>query len=109
MADTLASQDVTMRFMIQMAPARADVDDATAEWRSPFTPVAQIRIPRQEFRSIRQMALAQNISFNPWHAIDDHRPLGSINATRLEVYRAISELRHRNGNVPMVEPDGTEI
>ena len=109
MADTLASQDVTMRFMVQVAPEGADVDDATAEWTSALTPVARIRIPRQEFRSSRQMALAENISFNPWHAIADHRPLGSINAARLEVYRAISELRHRNGDVPMVEPDGTEI
>jgi Dyp-type peroxidase family len=109
MAATLSEQDATMLLMVQVAPEDASLDDATELWTTPFTPVARITIPRQEFRSRPQMDMAENISMNPWHAIAAHEPLGSINLTRRTVYAAISALRHKNGGVPVIEPRGDEL
>jgi len=109
MAATLAAQDVTMRFMVQLAPDGADLDDATALWTTPFTPVARITIPKQEFRSKAQMDLAENISYSPWHAVVEYQPLGSINDARRTIYEQISALRHGNRGVPMIEPTGREL
>ncbi|MEK1942330.1 MAG: hypothetical protein AAAB16_18325, partial [Pseudomonas sp.] len=33
-------------------------------------------------------------SFNPWHALPEHRPLGGINRLRKAVYEAVSAYRH---------------
>jgi hypothetical protein len=109
MAATLAANDVLLRFMVQFAPDDADLDDATVEWTTPFTTVAEIRIPRQEFRASGQMELAERISFNPWNVTQAHAPLGSINETRRHVYLAISALRHENASVRFVEPTGEEL
>jgi Dyp-type peroxidase family len=109
MAATLAAQDVAMDFMVQLVTDPGLVDDATALVTTDFITVARITIPRQEFRSKAQMTLAENISFNPWHAIEEHRPLGSINEARKRVYETIAELRHANGGVIATEPTGHEL
>jgi hypothetical protein len=109
MADTLARQDVTLLFLVQLAPGDADVDDATVAWDTPFTTVARIRIPCQDFRRAPHMAMAENISFNPWHAIAAHEPLGSINLARKRVYFEIARLRRANGHVTLGEPTGNEL
>jgi hypothetical protein len=108
MAATLAAQDVTMDFMAQLVDP-SQIDDATLNVTTDFTTVARITIPKQEFRSPAQMKLAEDISFNPWHGIEDHKPLGSINEARKVVYEAIAELRHSNGGVAAFEPTGREL
>jgi hypothetical protein len=108
MAATLAAQDVTMDFMAQLVDP-SQIDDATVNVTTDFTTVARITIPKQEFRSLAQMKLAEDISFNPWHGIEDHKPLGSINETRKAVYEAVAELRHKNGGVAAFEPTGREL
>ena len=45
------------------------IEDAMVEWEekdSPYRKVATIRIPSQAFESPEQMALAEEIAFNPW-------------------------------------------
>ena len=46
------------------------------------------------------MQFCENLSFNPWRTLPEHRPLGSINRARLQVYPAISRFRHRKNNAP---------
>jgi hypothetical protein len=33
------------------------------------------------------------MSFNPWHALPDHRPLGGFNRTRRDIYQAMAAFR----------------
>ena len=40
------------------------------------------------------MQHCENLSFNPWHSLPAHRPLGGINRARKVVYPALSKLRH---------------
>lgn len=81
----------------QVHPVKTPIEDPTVEWDEQLAPcykVGQIRIPPQSFDSPEQMAFGENLSFNPWHALPEHRPLGGINRVRGAVYRALSEFRH---------------
>jgi hypothetical protein len=44
------------------------------------------------------------LSFNPWHALADHRPLGSIMRVRIKAYEASTAFRHKMNNAPRIEP-----
>jgi hypothetical protein len=37
------------------------------------------------------------MSFNPWHALPEHRPLGDMNRARREIYWAMSAFRREGG------------
>jgi hypothetical protein len=51
-------------------------------------------------------ALGENLSFTPWHALPEHRPLGGINRARKVIYDLISTFRHRENDQPRREPLG---
>lgn len=110
MATTLAGGSATFDFCVQLPPdaAAAAVDDATKLWDTVPIRVATITIPSQDFQKPAQDALADTISYNPWHSLYDHRPLGSVNLTRRRVYREASVQRHANGLGPVVEPTGND-
>ena len=77
------------------------IEDTSVEWKekdSPFQTVALVSIPPQDFDSREQNLMCDNLSFNPWHALPEHRPIGGINRLRKAVYEAVSVYRHeRNG------------
>jgi len=97
-----------MEFLVQ--PKTSDtmsVEDSMTEWdetEAPFYEVATIRIPQQDFDTPEQNALGENLSFNPWHALPEHRPLGSINRMRKVVYERISGVRRDMNSVERQEP-----
>ena len=83
------------------------VEDSTVRWeegQSQFVTIGKLTIPQQTFDSPEQMKYCENLSFTPWHATDQHRPLGSLNRTRRVVYEATSTLRHRLNGTARVEP-----
>jgi hypothetical protein len=57
--------------------------------------VAQIRIPVQAVDTAIATPECEEMTFNPWHAAAEHRPLGSFNRARREIYRAMAEFRRR--------------
>ena len=74
------------------------IEDATVEWSeavSPFRPVARIRIPRQNIAEPGRASQCEESAFNPWHALAEHRPLGSLNRARREIYPAMTEFRRQ--------------
>ena len=91
------------------------VEDASVPWpdtaspqqpkASPHQPIAKITFPAQNADSPARRAYADDVlSFNPWHALADHRPLGSINRVRIKAYEASTALRHKVNNAERVEP-----
>jgi hypothetical protein len=76
---------------------------------SPRVPAATLRLPRQTFNSPAQMAFARRLSYNPWHCIPEHRPLGNQSRARRRMYLALSTLRHTMNAVPHYEPTGDEV
>jgi hypothetical protein len=111
--DTLRKSDASFSFLVQ--PRTSDslsVEDSMAEWteeQAPFHDVATIYIPRQDFDSPEQDRFAENISFNPWHALPEHRPLGVINRIRKIVYDHTSRVRHSINSVERKEPKPGEF
>jgi len=108
MRKTLKAGDFCMELLVQPRTSDAlSVEDSMTEWEqaeAPFIPVATIHIPRQAFESARQQEFCENLSFTPWHALPEHRPLGVTNRIRRIVYERISRLRHEMNEAPRVEP-----
>jgi hypothetical protein len=105
----LAAEDVYYEFGVQVQtdPAEMPVEDPLVLWdetKSPFQRVAIIRIPRQDIGADGRDALAESLSFTPWHSLPEHRPLGSNNRARRAIYEAISEFRHRMNDALREEP-----
>ncbi|QLC72581.1 catalase family protein [Pseudomonas sp. LPB0260] len=80
------------------------IEDPSVEWDeavSPYETVANIQVPAQDFDSTEQNRFCDNLSFNPWHSLPEHRPIGGLNRLRKAVYEAVSVYRHeRNGETP---------
>jgi len=96
--ERLRHGDACFDFGIQFqADARAmPIEDATVEWKeadSPWHMVARIRIPQQDVGNAETMKLCEETSFNPWYSLVQHRPLGSMNRSRREIYQALAEFR----------------
>jgi hypothetical protein len=99
LAAHLARQDAVFDFLVQFQTdgRKMPVEDASVEWRerdSPYRRVAQVRIPMQALGGAGGTAACEEMSFNPWHALPDHRPLGGFNRARRDIYRAMAEFRH---------------
>jgi hypothetical protein len=114
MIDTLHAKEVSFDFMVQFQTDshRMPIENASVEWSerlSPFIPVAKLRLPRQMFASEKQLAFAAHLSFNPWHSIAAHRPLGSLNRGRKAIYLALSKARQTMNGEARVEPTSNEV
>lgn len=103
MARTLAQGTWQMEFLIQRrGDTGLSVEDSIPEWpeaRAPFRRVGVLTIHKQVFDTTERNAYCENLSFNPWHSVPAHRPLGMISRTRRAVYQAIAELRHKMNDV----------
>ena len=113
MVATLSRRDVTFDYLIQFQtdPFRMPIENASVRWPerlSPFISVATIRLPIQRFDSPGQLAFADNLSFNPWHSIPAHRPLGNQSRARKTMYWELSKLRQAMNAAARIEPTGDE-
>ena len=110
MAATLAKHDIAYDFFIQLQtdPVKMPIEDPTVVWNSPFIKIASIHIPKQAFDTPDQNEFGDNLSFNPWHALPEHRPLGNFNRVRKKIYEEMYEFRHKHNHIKDVEPDADE-
>lgn len=114
MVRQLSKEDVVFNFMLQLPtdPQQMPVEDPGKLWpesSSPYRKVATIRIPRQSFDSEVQRDFGENLAFNPWRALPQHRPLGGINRARKVIYHALSDYRRRKNMVQPEEPENWNI
>jgi hypothetical protein len=103
--------DLELRLQLQTDPHLMPIENASVMWPeklSPRVPVATLHIPRQTFDSPAQMEFAKRLSYNPWHCIADHRPLGNQSRARKRMYYELSKIRHAMNAVPHYEPTGDE-
>lgn len=106
LAQTLNNNSAEFDFFIQFQ-TNADtmpVEDPTVAWQSEYIKVATLKIPPQQFSSNEQLAYGENMSFNPWHALTVHRPLGSFNRVRKRIYVTMSKFRHQANHLQEFEP-----
>jgi hypothetical protein len=103
--------ELDIRLQLQTDPHLMPIENSAVLWPerlSPRVSVATLRIPKQKFDSPAQIAFARRLSYNPWHCIAEHRPLGNQSRARRRMYYELSKLRHDMNGVPHYEPSGDE-
>ncbi|MFC0432549.1 catalase family protein [Kutzneria buriramensis] len=87
---------------------RMPVEDASVLWQEELSPhqvVATLHLPAQDAYSDARRRYADDVlSYNPWHALEAHRPLGSIMRSRRSAYPRSSEFRHTFNGIEQHEP-----
>jgi hypothetical protein len=114
MVATLAKQDVEFDILLQLQtdPFKMPIENNAVLWPtklSPRIPAAVLRIPKQTFDSPEQLAFARALTYNPWHCIPEHRPLGNQSRARKRMYFELSRLRQQMNGVEHYEPTGDEV
>jgi hypothetical protein len=111
LADRLARGPLAYDFGVQLFrdEVSTPIEDGSVEWSeavAPFVTVGRLTIPKQDARSSRGQKLAdyvETLSFDPWHALVEHRPLGDIMRARNVAYRVSTQARKA-----AAEPNGSE-
>jgi hypothetical protein len=99
-----------LRAQLYVDEARTPIEDPTVEWSedvAPFATIATLTIPKQDPRSARGKRVAEQVeamSFDPWHAPVEFRPLGAMMRARNHAYR-LSTMERKAAK----EPDGSEL
>lgn len=106
MTATVKEHSLEYDFCIQFQtdPAKMPIEDPTVEWTSEFIKLARIRIPKQAIDTKERIEFGENLSFNTWHALAEHRPLGVINRVRKFIYEEMYDFRHESNNIKDEEP-----
>lgn len=94
----LARQDLAWTVLLQpyLDERRTPIEDASVDWPSAWSPVARLRLPRQDTASAEGQALVEQVEaavFDPWQALAVHRPLGDVQRARKVVYFASEQGR----------------
>ncbi len=114
MVASLGQGDVEfdIRLQLQTDPHLMPLENNAVLWPEKLSPrisAATLLLPRQKFDSPAQLDFARLLSYNPWHCIAEHRPLGNQSRARLRMYNTLSKLRHSMNGVPLYEPTGEEV
>ncbi len=104
----MLAREARFRFMVQFhKKGMPNEEQATQPWSEETSPpvhVATLILPRQDIQTPGQPAYGENLSYNPWHSLAEHKPKGSISAARKVVYRASAQQRRNVNGVPTQEP-----
>lgn len=106
LAKTLAQEEGCFDFYVQpnKDSQKNNIEDAMVSWdeqKSPIINVGKLIVEKQQgFTSESRMRACEDMTFNPWRAPMENRPLGGVNRIRLEVYLNQSKLRHEYNKVP---------
>jgi hypothetical protein len=109
---TAGDVEFDIRLQLQTDPFLMPIENNAVLWPEKLSPrvsVATLRLPRQQFDSPAQLDFAKKLSYNPWHTIAEHRPLGNQSRARRRMYLTLSKLRHDMNGVPHYEPNGDEV
>ena len=103
--ETLRTQELLFEFQVQLRTSEPTmpIEDPTVEWpesESPYRTVAHLLLPRQDIALLQEQEAYQNLSFNVWHALCAHRPLGGINRVRRFAYPLSSAWRRQEKEAP---------
>lgn len=103
----LAAGEVRLGFHVQLRAGEMPLDRAMTRWsedESPPVRVATLILPRQDLDARGQSAYGENLAYNPWHALPEHAPVGSLSEARKVVYQASANSRRDVNGQPRGEP-----
>lgn len=105
-----AEHDAAFDIRVQLCTDLAvmPVEDAAVVWpedKSPHRTVARLVLPRQAaWTEARRAYFEERLAYNPIHALEAHRPLGSIMRSRMAVYPGTQDFRQAAFGVAPAEP-----
>ena len=107
--EALRAAPACLEFAVQKQrdPRSMPIEDPSIEWsamNSRPVVLARIEIPVQDFSSRERSEQCENLAFNPWRALAEHRPLGGISRARRAIYAHMSKYRHRRNKLTDAEP-----
>jgi hypothetical protein len=82
-----------LRLQFYVDAVKTPIEDFDVEWLeadAPLVTVARLTLPSQDLASPRGRRVAEHVeqlSFDPWHALEAHRPLGNVMRARNHAYR----------------------
>ena len=85
--------------------SRTPIEDASVDWPeavAPYVRVGRLVLAKQDAASERGRGLAarvEKLSFDPWHALVEHKPLGGMMRARKHAYFASTKGRSAEGDV----------
>lgn len=86
--------DLQLQFFVN--ESRTPIENPTVDWPTPYLTVGRLTIPEQDPTSATGQGVqaeAEALSFDPWAALAEHRPLGEIMRARKSGYRTSQALR----------------
>ena len=114
-------ESATWEVKVQLALSEAALDEehkdfpiekADKPWpeeKSPWQTVARITVTAQNsYSDARQLFVDEQLSFNPWHALAAHQPLGGIMRARRKAYEEASKYRAQRNNRVIAEPKSND-
>lgn len=107
--ERLIRGEAGFKFMVQFQTDEQTMplDQATVRWDEELSEpvhVADLVLYQQDIDARGQSEYGENLSYNPWHALAQHQPVGSISEARKAVYEAAAEVRRNLNGVPLGEP-----
>ena len=104
LASRLSAGESEFDLMVQFQtdPMKMPLEDASVEWNeqdSPYLPVSRIVIAKQRLDDVQRARFCEEVAFNPWHCLPEHRPLGNFNRARRSIYEAMAALRRERAQV----------
>jgi len=110
----LKNQSVCFDFYIQPLPRKQVnlvqtqlVEDPRLDYGTEPVRIARISIPTQDLTKANRN-FCENLSFNPWQAMSNHRPLGALNRVRKVAVTASSIRRHLFNSSERLEPKSSQ-
>jgi hypothetical protein len=106
--DAALTYELSLQFFVD--EQRTPIEDGSVDWPetiAPYVPVARLVIPAQDAtgeQGRRTTALVESLSFDPWHARVEHRPLGGMMRARKHAYFASTK-----GRGAAAEPERLEV
>jgi hypothetical protein len=97
---------------VQTDAVRMPVEDPMVPWADDVQtaiPLARIEVLPLPFDTTEIMQFCEALSYNPWHAMLAHRPLGGINRARAAIYVATSVARHGASGAARAEPTEADV
>lgn len=107
---TLLEHEIKFKFMVQFQTNDKDMplDKATVRWSEDVSKpihVATLTLLKQDVNKMGQKEYGENLAYNPWHCLKEHKPQGSISDARKIVYKADATTRHVANGISDEEPN----
>jgi hypothetical protein len=106
------SAEYDLRAQLCVDTDKMPIENASVLWPEELSPnqlVAVLHLPAQDPYSDARRRYADDVLFfNPWHALQAHRPLGSIMRSRRRAYPRSSDFRHTLNGIEQHEPSNID-